>query len=203
MTLTVRHAATKKIEDITITRKRIVVPPIRGWQRAEDGDWRYMVDPQAGIGYLRITDFTESVVEDADRILTGAGETGPQGPDPRLAIQQRRLSGQRRGNRRICSSGKRPDRQEQAPAGFATYEIAHKAGTHPNYPIVVLINGQSASASEIVAGALQDAKYKRALLVGSRTYGKGSVQVVMPYTGGGSQLKYTMAYYHLPSPTSR
>ncbi|MCD6392580.1 MAG: hypothetical protein J7M40_03645, partial [Planctomycetes bacterium] len=68
-----------------------------------------------------------------------------------------------------------------------------------NYPLVVLINGQSASASEIVAGALQDEKFKRATLVGTRSYGKGSVQVVTPYTGGDSQLKYTMAYYHLPS----
>jgi carboxyl-terminal processing protease len=62
-----------------------------------------------------------------------------------------------------------------------------------------LINGSSASASEIVAGALQDTEYQRATLVGHRSYGKGSVQVVTPFTGGGSQLKYTIAYYHLPS----
>jgi C-terminal processing protease CtpA/Prc len=83
--------------------------------------------------------------------------------------------------------------------GFATYEMAHEKGTHPNYPLVILINGGSASASEIVAGALQDPKYRRATLVGTRSFGKGSVQVVTPYTGGGSQLKYTVAYYHLPS----
>jgi C-terminal processing protease CtpA/Prc len=83
--------------------------------------------------------------------------------------------------------------------GFATYEIAHRSGTHPNYPLVVLINGASASASEIVAGALQDPKHQRAVLVGERSYGKGSVQVVTPFTGGDSQLKYTVAYYHLPS----
>ncbi|MHC5142348.1 MAG: S41 family peptidase, partial [Planctomycetota bacterium] len=83
--------------------------------------------------------------------------------------------------------------------GLETYEIAHRSGTHPDYPVVILINGSSASASEIVAGALQDPKYQRATLVGSRSYGKGSVQVVTPFTGGGSQLKYTIAYYHLPS----
>jgi carboxyl-terminal processing protease len=89
--------------------------------------------------------------------------------------------------------------KSQPRIGFANRENAHRAGTHPNYPLVVLINGQSASASEIVAGALQDQKFNRATLVGTRSYGKGSVQVVTPYTGGDSQLKYTMAYYHLPS----
>jgi carboxyl-terminal processing protease len=198
VTLTVKHAATKKVEDITITRKRIVVPPIRGWQRDENGAWRYMIDPQAGIGYLRITDFTESVVEDADRILKEMEDQGLKG----LIIDLRFNSG----GYLVSASGisdlflesglivKSKPRQ-----GSSDPIMAHKAGTHPNYPIVVLINGQSASASEIVAGALQDEKYKRALLVGSRTYGKGSVQIVVPFTGDGSQLKYTMAYYYLPS----
>jgi carboxyl-terminal processing protease len=85
------------------------------------------------------------------------------------------------------------------------YEMAHKKGTHPDYPLVILINSSSASASEIVAGALADKRYKRAILVGTRTHGKGSVQGITGlYTdllgrGGGAQLKYTMAYYHLPS----
>ncbi len=198
VTLTVRRAVTKKVEEITITRKRIIVPPIRGWQRDENGAWRYMLDQKAGVGYLRITDFTESVVEDADRVLKDMENQGLKG----LILDLRFNSG----GYLVSASGiadlfldsglivKSKPRQ-----GFSTFETAKKAGTHPNYPIVILINGQSASASEIVAGALQDEKYKRAVLVGSRTYGKGSVQVVVPYTGDGSQLKYTMAYYYLPS----
>jgi carboxyl-terminal processing protease len=79
------------------------------------------------------------------------------------------------------------------------FEHAHRRGTHPDYPIVVLINAGSASASEIVAGALADPKYRRAILVGTRTHGKGSVQGITHYPGGGAELKYTMAYYHLPS----
>jgi carboxyl-terminal processing protease len=89
--------------------------------------------------------------------------------------------------------------KSQPRYGFSTVEMAHRLGTHPDYPMVVLINGQSASASEIVAGALQDKSVKRATLVGSRSYGKGSVQIITGYTEGGSQLKYTMAYYYLPS----
>jgi carboxyl-terminal processing protease len=65
--------------------------------------------------------------------------------------------------------------------------------------LVVLVNSLSASASEIVAGALQDPKYKRAIIIGERTHGKGSVQAITYRPGGGAQLKYTMAYYHLPS----
>ncbi|MGD9110563.1 MAG: S41 family peptidase, partial [Phycisphaerales bacterium] len=83
--------------------------------------------------------------------------------------------------------------------GIATYLQARASGTHPDYPLVVLVNSLSASASEIVAGALQDPKYKRAIIIGERTHGKGSVQAITYRPGGGAQLKYTMAYYHLPS----
>jgi carboxyl-terminal processing protease len=81
----------------------------------------------------------------------------------------------------------------------STYASAHKEGTHPNYPLVILINRYSASASEIVAGALSDPLHNRASLVGERTHGKGSVQGIVSYSKGGAQLKYTMAYYYLPS----
>ena len=73
---------------------------------------------------------------------------------------------------------------------------AHAAGTDTHTPIVVLVNGGSASASEIVSGALQDTH--RAILVGEKTFGKGSVQVVIPI-GKEDGLKLTIARYYLPS----
>ena len=77
--------------------------------------------------------------------------------------------------------------------------VTSDPATHPDYPLVLLVNGKSASASEIVAGALQD--YKRAVLIGQRTYGKGSVQRLMELQSDGrrSALKLTIAKYYLPS----
>ncbi|MBT8465912.1 MAG: S41 family peptidase [Deltaproteobacteria bacterium] len=76
---------------------------------------------------------------------------------------------------------------------------ARRAGTRPKWPIVVLINENTASASEIVAGALRD--HKRAVLVGVRSFGKGSVQNVFELPGG-SALKLTTYRYYAPSGSS-
>jgi carboxyl-terminal processing protease len=76
------------------------------------------------------------------------------------------------------------------------FHNAHKKGSDTQTPIVVLVNGGSASASEIVAGALQD--FNRSIIIGEKTFGKGSVQMVMP-VGEDEALKLTVARYYLPS----
>lgn len=73
---------------------------------------------------------------------------------------------------------------------------AEEDGTYKNIPLVVLVNGGSASASEIVSGALQD--HKRAVLVGEKTFGKGSVQVILPIDKN-EAIRMTIARYYLPS----
>jgi carboxyl-terminal processing protease len=197
VTLTIKHAGSDETEDITITRGKIVVPSTRGWRRAKKGKWDHMIDPKNGIAFIRITNFTENTVPRTEKILKDLEAKGLKG----LIIDLRSNTGGYLVTASavvdlFVSSGLIV--KSQPKWGFSTWEIAHPKGTHPDYPIVILINGISASASEIVAGALQDPNFKRATLVGTRTYGKGSVQVVREF-GDGSQLKYTMAYYHLPS----
>ena len=86
-------------------------------------------------------------------------------------------------------------REDDAQMEFS----AMRSGTEPNYPMVVLINGGSASASEIVAGALQD--HGRAVIMGSQSFGKGSVQTIIPLTDD-SGLRLTTAKYYTPNGTS-
>jgi carboxyl-terminal processing protease len=197
--LAIKRPMADKAEDITITRDRIIVPTIRGWQRTEAGTWLYMVDEANRVGYVRITSFSGETSGDFEDVLRELEDEGLKG----LIVDLRFNTGGL-----LDSAVNIVDKfireglivRTQPKIGMIpSYEYAHRRGTHPDYPLVILINSDSASASEIVAGALADAKYKRAVLVGSRTHGKGSVQGITHYPGGGAQLKYTMAYYHLPS----
>ena len=198
VSLTIRRPSTGETTEVVIRRDKIVVQPLRGWTRDAGGEWNDLIDIENRIGYIRLTAFTENSGPDLDESLRKLEKAGLNG----LILDLRFNSGGY-----LQASADVVDLfvkeglivTSKPRQGLETYEIAHRSGTHPDYPMVVLINGSSASASEIVAGALQDPKHRRATLVGQRSYGKGSVQVVTPYTGDGSQLKYTIAYYHLPS----
>jgi carboxyl-terminal processing protease len=197
--LTIRRTGQEKTLNVSISRDRIIVPTIRGWQRTESGNWLYMVDESHKIGYVRITSFSGETAGDFETVVRDLEDKGLNA----LIVDLRFNTGGLLDSAvkiadMFISDG--PIVSTQPRAGrHPTYEYARSRGTHPPYPLVVLINSGSASASEIVAGALGDEMYKRAVLVGERTHGKGSVQQITPYPGGGAQLKYTVAYYHLPS----
>ena len=196
--LTVRRRG-EEPQEIPITRDRIIVPTIRGWQRAAEGDWRYMLDDDERIGYVRITSFSGETAEDLEDVLDALEDDGLRA----LIIDLRFNTGGLLDSAVDVTNMFVDDglivRTQPKPNMIPAYEHARRRGTHPDYPVVVLINSGSASASEIVAGALADEEHERAILVGTRTHGKGSVQGITHYPGNGAQLKYTMAYYHLPS----
>ena len=198
VTLAIRRGG-KEAQTMTLTRDRIIVPTIRGWQRTASGCWLYMLDEKEKIGYVRITSFSSETASDLETTLNQLESEGLRG----LIMDLRFNTGGLLDSAvnivdKFVNEGLIVRTQPKANM-IPAFEHAHRRGTHPNYPLVILMNSGSASASEIVAGALGDPKYERAVLVGTRTHGKGSVQGITHYPGGGAELKYTMAYYHLPS----
>jgi carboxyl-terminal processing protease len=188
---------------ISVERRRIVTRTIRGARRNGE-QWDHCVDDDLGIAYVRLTQFNAttsaelavllselqlaqhfdlnalvldlrdnpggsltSAVETADLFLSGGTI---------VTVRGREINGE-------------PMREQMYHA--------HRAGTLPDIPMVVLVNGNSASAAEIVAGALQE--NQRAIVVGTRTHGKGTVQEVRPLPSGCGTLKLTTAQYTLPS----
>ncbi|MHC4737995.1 MAG: S41 family peptidase [Planctomycetota bacterium] len=198
VTLTIVRAADNEASDITLNRAKINVPSVQGLERTETDKRRYMIDERNGIGYVQITSFDSRTAKSLEDVLCQLEAEGLKG----LILDLRSNPGGL-----LDSAVEIADKfisrglivRTQPRFGMASYESAQEQGTHPDRPLVILVNHFTASASEIVAGALQDPKYNRAVLVGERTYGKGSVQTIATQSGTESQLKYTMAYYHLPS----
>ncbi|MBN1787317.1 MAG: S41 family peptidase [Sedimentisphaerales bacterium] len=195
--LTIRRANEEKPREFEITRAKIVVPTTRGWLRDASNNWLYFVDDRDKVGYVRVTNFSASTAADVDKIINDLERQGLKA----LILDLRFNTGgylQSAADISDMFIKKGIIVSMQPRVGLPSWEAAHLKGTRPDYPLVVMINSSSASAAEIVAGALSDKTYSRATLVGEQSYGKGSVQTVTSYPGDGSQLKYTMAYYHLP-----
>ena len=151
-----------------------------------------------GYGYLWVTNFRENTVDEVEKALKKLeSESSPlkglvldlRDNPGGLLDQAVKVSDVFLEHGAIVSIRGRDEKQIEA----YTAQADHRSG---NYPIVILINGGTASASEIVAGALQD--NKRALVIGTTSFGKGSVQTVRPLRDGYA-LKYTIARYYTPS----
>ena len=198
VTLTIRHEGEDKTLDVTLHRTSIVVPSIRGWQRSETGGWRYMIDDYNKIGYIRISCFDSRTVDDFERTLIQLEKQGLKG----LILDMRsNPGGLLNGAIEIADMFIEEGliARIQPRCGMPTYVSAHKEKTYPDYSLVVLIDRFTASSAEILAGVLQEPKHSRATIVGERSYGKSSVQSIVSNLGGGAKLKYTTAYYYLPS----
>ncbi|MBN1917338.1 MAG: S41 family peptidase [Verrucomicrobia bacterium] len=175
--------------DVTLTREKIDVPSVVDPHLVEDR-----------IGYIKLARFQERSVQDLDKALTDLERQGMQALILDLRDNPGGLLTAATGvcdlfidadpePRTLVSTRGRDARQDWVLK-------SRTPGTHPRYPVVVLVNGASASASEIVAGAMKD--LGRGILVGTKSYGKGSVQTVIPL-GQGTAMSITTALYYTPS----
>ncbi len=174
--------------DISVTRDIIRVRSVRS--KIEDD-----------IGYLRITQFNEQTADGLTKAIKEINEKIPADKLKGYVLDLRNNPGGLL-DQAIAVSDAFLDRGEIVSTRGRDPEETQRFNARPGdltngKPVIVLVNGGSASASEIVAGALQD--HKRATLLGSRSFGKGSVQTIIPLGPGNGALRLTTARYYTPS----
>lgn len=199
VTLLVERGAQKLT--IPITRDRIKTRSVKGFHRdASDANkWEYMIDPARGIGYVRLSQFTPQVSQELASALASMGAM--EGKLRGLVLDLRWNPGGLLNEAENIADMFLKDGIIVTTKGRAYADEvarAHAEGTLPDFPIAIMVNGQSASASEVLSGALVD--NNRAIVVGTRSFGKGLVQNVyqVDNTEGG-ELKITEQRYYLPS----
>jgi carboxyl-terminal processing protease len=184
----VRKGAAAPIE-VTVVREIIRVHPVS-----------YHID-SGDIGYIRITSFNEQTTDGLRKAVADISKEIPAGKLAGYVLDLRNNPGGLL-DQAVSVSGTFMARGEVVSTQGRTPEetqryTARSGDFTKGKPLVVLINGGSASASEIVAGALHD--HKRATLIGTRSFGKGSVQTIIPLGAGNGALALTTARYFTPS----
>jgi carboxyl-terminal processing protease len=202
VTLTVLHEGAKEPVDIDIVRAEIEVHAVMGDQRKADDpkDWEYFIDKENKIGYIRLVAFSKTAAQELRSAIEQLQKEGLRG----LILDLRNNPGGLLRSAVDVSDLFLTDGlivstrgRNQEPEEYKAKEAGTLLLPPEKYPMVVLINRHSASASEIVAAALQD--HHRAVIIGERSYGKGSVQNVISMENGASALKLTTASYWRPS----
>ena len=197
----------KKGSPVSLTRHR--APDPKGWKEPRvynlmreiikiDNVVARTLEP--GYGYVRLKQFSENSDRDMEAALDRLEKESPGGHLRGLVLDLRNNPGGLL-DQAVRIADEFIDqglivRTEGKGGRIIDEEKAHARGTRLGFPMIVLVNGGSASASEIVAGALQD--HERAAIMGTQTFGKGSVQTVIELDDG-SALKLTIARYYTPS----
>lgn len=198
VTLTIDRKGFDKPRDFTITRDKIVEQTVKGLYREPTGNWQYFADPNDGVAYVRLTGFAAETPGRLRSVLTELKQMGMKS----LIMDLRNnsggyLSGAVEISNLFLKQGLIVSTRPRDPSQ-AQYEYAvEKNLFDADLPLVVLVNGASASASEIVSGALKD--QRRATIVGTRSFGKGNVQTIQKFRYNNAEMKMTIAYYYLPS----
>jgi len=194
--VTVVRTGDSKPKKLTLTREIIKVETVLGDRRGDKDAWNFMLDDEAGIGYFRITSFGRQTTADVQKALKQLVDLKLRG----LVIDLRFNPGGLLSSAIEISDLFVSEGKIVSTAGRNTPERvvrAVKEGTYEDFPVAVLVNRYSASASEIVSACLQD--HQRAIVVGERTWGKGSVQNIVELEDGRSAIKITTAGYLRPN----
>jgi C-terminal peptidase prc len=194
--LTITREGLDKPKEFEITRGRIETESVMGFKRKASDEWDYMIDPKNKIAYVRLTVFQKNSARDMTRVMNDLVKEGVKGVVFDLRFNPGGL---------LDSAAKITDlfiddglivSIKPRPGAGKPYEFKGVSeGSLTGFPMVCLVNGGSASGSEIVSAALQD--HKRAHIIGERSYGKGSVQNILEFDGG--DLKLTTATFWRPS----
>lgn len=195
VTLRVRRG--QREETLTLTRRSYPVETVVGVARRPDGRWDYMLDVEHGIGYIAITEFAmrtaQSFADAVQALLAEGGRSlvldlrgNPGGPlDEAVSVADRFLDD----GLIVLSRSRR---------GATVEHRAHPGRTLTDLPLVVLIDPDTASAAEIVAGSLR--RHGRAVLVGRRTYGKDLIQTPYELDDGRGAILLTTSRYFFEDP---
>ncbi len=190
------HIGSKEVEKLKLKRELIQLDTVLGYSSDKEGKWDMMLDPENKIGYFRISHFTNRSAAEVREALKSLKKAGMKGliidlrynPGGLLeaAVEISDLFIEK--GLIVSTDGRNSAHRSWSAKSF---------GTFTGFPIAVIINRYSASASEIVSACLQD--HDRAVVIGERSWGKGSVQDVIDLEDGKSALKLTTASYHRPS----
>ena len=189
VTLTVARGAKKEKQDIKLTRAVIQIKSVRSRKEGDD------------IGYIRITQFNEQTYEGVKGAIAKFQQEIPADKFKGYILDLRNNPGGLL-DQSVAVSNAFLDRGEIVSTRGRNADETQRYNARPidiskGKPVVILVNGGSASASEIVAGALQD--HKRATVLGTRSFGKGSVQTIIPLGQNNGALRLTTARYYTPS----
>ena len=194
--LTIRHRGSEEARDITVARGPVSVHVVKGFRHLGPGRWDYLLERDTGVAYVRVSSFQGNTIDDFDRVLDEL-----RGIGIKALILDLRFNG----GGLVSQAIDMVDRfiSEGLIASTVTRRQAvreyraHREGSFCDARLVVLVNGASASAAEIVAGALQ--AHGRATVVGSRSFGKGVVQHIIHLRDRSAALRLTVSYYTLPN----
>jgi carboxyl-terminal processing protease len=183
---------------VTLERTLVKVESVLGDSRNADDRWNFRLSGHPEIGYIRIHAFGDRTADELQQALAAIDADKLKG----LVLDLRGDPGGRLDVAvDVCSLFVAPEQTVVTTRGRDARElekmVSHGPAICTDVPMVVLIDGFSASASEIVAACLQD--YHRAVICGQRSFGKGTVQRIIPVNGNNSVLKLTTATYWRPS----